>query len=74
MRCSRAAIAELRTALGDDPKHPRYIETPAENRHRLIDQCRSLNGAIVRPAAGGGRPSRHLFPKRPTRAPETSPT
>ena len=30
------AIAELRTALGDDPKHPRYIETLPKIGYRLI--------------------------------------
>ena len=35
------AIAELRTALGDDPKHPRYIETLPKIGYRLIASVES---------------------------------
>jgi len=35
------AIAELRTALGDDPKHPRYIDTLPKIGYRLIASVKS---------------------------------
>src|SRR5256885_16005992 len=50
-----SCVQELRRALNDDPKHPRYIET----RHRR-------GGGVVAPraaAAGGG--GAHLGPPAP---------
>jgi DNA-binding winged helix-turn-helix (wHTH) protein len=39
------AIAELRTALGDDPKNPRYIETLPKVGYRLIAKVTTMDGA-----------------------------
>jgi DNA-binding winged helix-turn-helix (wHTH) protein/Tol biopolymer transport system component len=38
------AIAELRTALGDDPKNPRYIETLPKVGYRLIAKVTTMDG------------------------------
>jgi DNA-binding winged helix-turn-helix (wHTH) protein len=32
----KSAISEVRAALGDDPKHPRYIETVSRRGYRFI--------------------------------------
>ena len=41
------AIAELRTALGDDPKHPRYIETLPKIGYRLIASVEPDRKSVV---------------------------
>ncbi len=47
------AIAELRTALGDDPRQPRYVETLPKAGYRLV--------AAVEPGGDGRSPARRRW-------------
>ncbi len=47
------AISELRHALGDDPREPRFIETIRKGGYRLIAPVRAVGGD---PAVAGGSP------------------
>ncbi len=52
------AIAELRTALGDDPRQPRYVETIPKSGYRLVAPVREADaptGASPPHAAGRRR-------------------
>lgn len=52
----KTAISEVRKALGDDPKQPRYIETVSRRGYRFIaapDGIPSQSGAAVRPNGAG---------------------
>lgn len=40
------AISELRRALGDDPKHPRYIETIRKGGYSLVAPVELLNAPV----------------------------
>lgn len=58
-----SVIKELRRALGDDPKEPRYIQSVYGRGYRLIEPVRELDEESAEPrlqqsgAAGGDRPS-----------------
>ena len=58
----KSAISEVRAALGDDPKPPRYIETVARRGYRFIGAPRAApsqsSAAVERNGAGGpGHPA-----------------
>jgi hypothetical protein len=58
----KSAISELRAALEDDPKQPRYIETVCRRGYRFIAAAVSLPtdsaAAVERKGAGGpGHPA-----------------
>ena len=48
----KSAISEVRAALGDDPKQPRYIETVSRRGYRFIG---AATGALSEGAAAGER-------------------
>jgi len=48
------AIAELRTALGDDPRQPQYVETIPKAGYRLVASVRGATGSPGTPS----KPSR----------------
>lgn len=62
----RRAIYELRKALGDDARHPEYVETVARSGYRLIAPVLPVGEAAPRAAAGApttrrtARRRRHL--------------
>jgi len=64
------AIAELRTALGDDPKHPRYIETLPKIGYRLIASVESTAQSSDLLLAAGAIPA--SVAEAADAAPETS--
>jgi hypothetical protein len=53
----KSAISEVRAALGDDPKQPRYIETVSRRGYRFIaaavDAPSQSAAAIERNSTGG---------------------
>src|SRR4030095_9192813 len=55
------AISEVRAALGDDPKQPRYIETVSRRGYRFIAAAVGLSSHAViverRGAGGAGHPA-----------------
>ena len=58
----KSAISEVRAALGDDPKQPRYIETVSRRGYRFIAAAVTLPtqsaAAVERNNAGGpGHPA-----------------
>ncbi len=58
----KSAISEVRGALGDDPKQPRYIETVSRRGYRFIGAPASMSSqsvaAVERKGAGGaGHPA-----------------
>ena len=57
----KSAISEVRAALGDDPKQPRYIETVSRRGYRFIAAvvgCMQSAAAVERNGAGGpGHPA-----------------
>jgi DNA-binding winged helix-turn-helix (wHTH) protein len=58
----KSAISEVRAALGDDPKQPRYIETVSRRGYRFIAAPVSFStqrtAAVERTSAGGpGHPA-----------------
>jgi DNA-binding winged helix-turn-helix (wHTH) protein len=58
----KSAISEVRAALGDDPKQPRYIETVSRRGYRFIAAPVSVSSqraaAVERHGAGGaGHPA-----------------
>ena len=64
----KSAISEVRAALGDDPKQPRYIETVSRRGYRFIAATAgtpSQSGAAVEPN-GAGAPA-HDIPRTPPR-------
>ena len=53
----KTAISQVRAALGDDPKQPRYIETVSRRGYRFIAApagTPSQSAAAVRPNGAGG--------------------
>jgi len=53
----KSAISEVRAALGDDPKQPRYIETVSRRGYRFIAApagTPSHGGTAVEPKGAGG--------------------
>ena len=57
----KSAISEVRAALGDDPKQPRYIETVSRRGYRFIAAPVAAPtqsaAAVERNGAGGGHPA-----------------
>ena len=57
----KSAISEVRAALGDDPKQPRYIETVSRRGYRFIaaavDAAPPSAAAVERSGAGPGHPA-----------------
>ena len=57
----KSAISEVRAALGDDPKQPRYIETVSRRGYRFIAAPVGVSShsatAVARNGAGGGHPA-----------------
>ena len=57
----KSAISEVRAALGDDPKAPRYIETASRRGYRFIAAAVDLSSpsaaAVEGSSAGPGRPA-----------------
>lgn len=49
------AIAELRTALGDDPRQPRYVETIPKSGYRLVATVHGAAGSPETHAPARGR-------------------
>jgi len=52
----KTAISQVRAALGDDPKQPRYIETVSRRGYRFIAApagAPSQSGAAVKPNVAG---------------------
>ena len=53
----KSAISEVRAALGDDPKQPRYIETVSRRGYRFIatplGESSHSSAAVERNSAGG---------------------
>lgn len=60
----KTVVSELRAALGDDPRAPRWIETVQRRGYRFIGQVQA-----IAPAASEAAPS-----TRPADAPATPPT
>ncbi|KRT54441.1 Transcriptional regulatory protein, C terminal [endosymbiont of Ridgeia piscesae] len=56
-------IIKLRKALGDDARHPRYIQTISKHGYRLIAQVENL--PLKEPPADGGKKSVNWLPQRP---------
>jgi DNA-binding winged helix-turn-helix (wHTH) protein len=53
----KSAISEVRAALGDDPRAPRYIETVSRRGYRFIGAAAgapSRSAAAVEPGGAGG--------------------
>jgi len=59
------AISEIRAALGDDPRSPRYIKTYARRGYGFICQDNKKAATAATPAGAVGR---HDSPQSPTRA------
>jgi DNA-binding winged helix-turn-helix (wHTH) protein/Tol biopolymer transport system component len=55
------AIAELRTALGDDPRAPRYIETLPKAGYRLVAPLSEATGGDLSARRSGGVPKGVAF-------------
>jgi DNA-binding winged helix-turn-helix (wHTH) protein/Tfp pilus assembly protein PilF len=53
-----SAVRRLRTALGDHPEHPRYIETIPRRGYRFIGRLDSPPGAAATAAAPAGQEAR----------------
>ncbi|MGQ0800702.1 MAG: ATP-binding protein [Pseudomarimonas sp.] len=69
----KGAISDIRTALGDDPREPRFIQTVARRGYRFIAQAHSTPTAPMPIAPRAGIPSTaDLLPSRTFvgRAPE----
>jgi hypothetical protein len=52
----KTAISQVRAALGDDPKQPRYIETVSRRGYRFVAApagTPSQSGAAVKPNGAG---------------------
>jgi DNA-binding winged helix-turn-helix (wHTH) protein/Tol biopolymer transport system component len=66
------AIAELRTALGDDPKNPRYIETLPKVGYRLIAKVISMDGTSDLSSAAGALTAQDRPDALPTKPSEVA--
>ncbi len=65
------AIAQLRAAMGDDPHHPRFIQTLHGLGYRFIGELEPEPGPAGQPAAAEPPPAAALPPE--SSAPATSP-
>ena len=56
----KSAISDVRAALGDDPKQPRYIQTVSRHGYRFIAAAigaPSQGAAVERSGGGPGHPA-----------------
>ena len=60
-------ICDLRQALGDKAKAPRYIETVHRRGHRFIASLRSAQQVVNSQSSVGQSIQREQFPDRPLR-------